>query len=239
MLFFFLKKEHITVPSRWSHFIRGFPLVLVLAVSWRRSSFACLRSNTVNTPSRHSLENEKKICILTACLKTLTSSDGFPCTVLRLWRQTKSEAPGYQEQLHAMRPCKWKTCCILLGMRSMRETIQDTCESLDHSGISPHISHGYAITNLVSVSAYPKSSSDSTASVHTMSVFTRCPISLCAAPRVLMHSVLPHPLGPIIHTWEKKAGEFIVPLKISQEWTLNAINFQWTQEKMLVGPYLL
>ena len=28
-----LKKEHITVPSRWSHFIRGFPLVLVLAVS--------------------------------------------------------------------------------------------------------------------------------------------------------------------------------------------------------------
>ena len=31
--FFFLKKEHITVPSRWSHFIRGFPLVLVLAVS--------------------------------------------------------------------------------------------------------------------------------------------------------------------------------------------------------------
>ena len=116
-------KEHITVPSRWSHFIRGFPLVLVLAVSWSRSSFACLRSNTVNTPSRHSLENEKKICILTACLKTLTSSNGFPCAVLRLWRQTKSEAPGCQEQLHAMRPCKWKTCCILLGMRSMRETI--------------------------------------------------------------------------------------------------------------------
>ena len=130
-------EEHITVPSRWSHFIRGFPLVLVLALSWSRSSFACLRSNTVNTPSRHSLENEKKICILTACLKTLTSSNGFPCTVLRLLRQTKSEAPGYQEQLHAMRPCKWKTCCILLGMRSMRETIQDICESLDHSGISP------------------------------------------------------------------------------------------------------
>ena len=31
--FFFFKKEYITVPSRWSHFIRGFPLVLVLAVS--------------------------------------------------------------------------------------------------------------------------------------------------------------------------------------------------------------
>lgn len=113
-----------------------------------------------------------------------------------------------------MRSCKWKTRCTLLGIRSMRETIQDICGSLDHSGISPW-AYGYAITNLVSVSAYPKSSADSTASVHTMSVFTKCPISLCAAPRVLMHSVLPHPLGPIIHTWEKKAGVFIVPLNIS------------------------
>ena len=227
------------MPSRWSHFIRGFPLVLVLAVSWSRSSFACLRSNTVNTPSRHSLENETKMCILTACLKTLTPSNGFPCTVLRLWRLTKSEARGYQEQLHAMRSCKWKTCCTLLGIRSMRETIQDICGSLDHSGISPW-AYGYAITNLVSVSAYPKSSSDSTASVHTMPVFTKCPISLCAAPRVLMHSVLPHPLGPIIHTWEKKAGEFIVPLNISsRNRHCMPLTSSEHKKKMLVGPYLL
>lgn len=48
------KELDITVPSRWSHFINGFPVVF-LSVSWSSSCWACLRSNTVNTPSCHSL----------------------------------------------------------------------------------------------------------------------------------------------------------------------------------------
>lgn len=55
---------YITVPSKWSHFIKGFPVTL-LSVSWTRSCWACRRSNTVNTPSRHSLDKQ---------VKTLTSN---------------------------------------------------------------------------------------------------------------------------------------------------------------------
>ena len=56
--------RYITVPSKWSHFIKGFPVTL-LSVSWTRSCWACRRSNTVNTPSRHSLDRQ---------FKTLTSN---------------------------------------------------------------------------------------------------------------------------------------------------------------------
>ena len=229
------------MPSRWSHFIRGFPLVLVLAVSWSRSSFACLRSNTVNTPSRHSLENEKKVCILTACLKTLTSSNGFPCTVLRLWGQTKVRHLVIKNNFTQWGLVNGKRAVFSKEWGQWEKQYRISVKVLITLGSHrEHISHGYAITNLVSVSAYPKSSADSTASVHTMSVFTKCPISLCAAPRVLMHSVLPHPLGPIIHTWEKKAGVFIVPLNISsRNRHCMPLTSSEHKKKMLVGPYLL
>lgn len=37
--------------------------------------------------------------------------------------------------------------------------------------------------------------------VHMISLLTWYPISLCAAANVLIDSVLPHPLGPVIQTY--------------------------------------
>ena len=54
-------------------------------------------------------------------------------------------------------------------VKKMLEMVKET---------SPYSFYFVFVTDLVSESIYPSSSSDSTASVHTMSVFTRCPISL-------------------------------------------------------------
>ena len=62
------KELDITVPSRWSHFIKGFPVVF-LSVSWSSSCWACLRSNTVNTPSCHSLNKITALPLKSVLLK--------------------------------------------------------------------------------------------------------------------------------------------------------------------------
>ena len=49
------------------------------------------------------------------------------------------------------------------------------------------------------------SSKDSRAPVHTISLRTILPISLCAAATVLMHSVFPQPEGPTTATFKDKS----------------------------------